>query len=233
MSSLHAALRECHRLRKHLRELQAEIDRGPRVLKTQQSRLAAAEAAHKDHYETIKQLKLKLKDDEGALKTIEAHLGKLYTRSMEVTTMKEMDATRHETEIANGKKSTLEDAILTGMGEIEERTAAIPTVEKTWADAQAEFKQYQIDAAERMERLIADQKSSAAKLAEIDATLPAEVKTPLDRMVKAHGADALAGLVGRVCQHCRGSMTEQQRNDAVSGRFVTCPSCYRILYISE
>jgi uncharacterized protein len=233
MANLHTALRECHRLRKHLRELQAEIDRGPRLLKNQQARLATAEAAHKEHYDTIKQLKLKLKEDEGSLKTIETHLGKLYTRSMEVTTMKEMDATRHETEIANGKKGTLEDAILTGMGEIEERTAAIPTVEKTWADAQADFKQYGIDAAERLERMQMDQKASQAKLIEHEATLPEEVKTAYDRNVKAQGPDALAGLVGRVCQHCRGSITEQQRNDATAGRFITCPSCYRILYVSE
>ena len=32
-------LRECHRLRKHLRELQAEIDRGPRLLRGREETL--------------------------------------------------------------------------------------------------------------------------------------------------------------------------------------------------
>ena len=36
-------LKECHRLRRHLRELQGEIDLGPRVMKIQQATLAAAE----------------------------------------------------------------------------------------------------------------------------------------------------------------------------------------------
>lgn len=231
--SVSSVLRECHRLRKHLRDLQAEIDRGPRVLRAEQTKLAEADAAHKDAYEAIKKLKLKLKDDEGALKTVEAHLGKLYTRSMEVTTMKEMDATKHETETANGKKSMLEDAVLSGMSEIEERTNDLPNVEKRWAEAQQEFKQYQIDAAERMERLLVEQKQAGAKLIETDAQIPDEVKSPYERLVKKHGPDALAALVGRVCQSCRHSLTEQQRNDSLNGKFLTCPNCFRALYVLE
>jgi predicted nucleic acid-binding Zn-ribbon protein len=93
MPAVPPILRECHRLRRHLRDLQAEIDRGPRVLKAQQAKLAAAEQAHKDSYDTIKRLKLKQKEDEGTLKQTEAALDKLFKRSMEVTTMKEMEAT--------------------------------------------------------------------------------------------------------------------------------------------
>src|SRR4051812_14147819 len=110
--------RECHRLRRHLRELKEEIDRGPRVLQAEQDRLAAAEKAHKDAYETLKQLKLKQKEEESVLKSLESQLAKLFQRSMEVTTMKEMEATRHETEHVNGKKSICEDAILGAILEI-------------------------------------------------------------------------------------------------------------------
>ncbi len=39
MSSVTSALRECHRLRVHIRNLQAEIDRGPRVLQEAQDEL--------------------------------------------------------------------------------------------------------------------------------------------------------------------------------------------------
>jgi uncharacterized protein len=231
--SISPILRECHRLRKHLRSLQEEIDRGPRVMKAQQAKLAAEEQAYKDAYDKIKQLKLKLKDDEGSLKQLETHLGKLFTRSMEVTTMKEMDATRAETATANAKKGELEDAILAGMTEIEERTADLPNVEARWANAQKEFAQYQVDAKERLERMIEDQKLSTAELAKKDAELPPEVKSLYDRQVKAHGADGLAGVVGRVCQHCRATLTEQQRNEMLRGRFLTCPSCYRAMYLAE
>ena len=66
------------------------------------------------------------------------------------------------------RRRDLEDAILTTMTEIEERTAAIPAVEKKWADAQAEFEQYKQEAAERLERLLADQAATQAELAEAE-----------------------------------------------------------------
>lgn len=226
-------LKECHRLRKLLRDLQSEIDRGPRVLKAQQQKLVQAEQTHKTAYETIKQLKLKLKDDEGALKTIETQLAKLFQRSMEVTTMKEMEATKSEIAQATAKKEALEDAILGGMTEIEERTANLPQVDETWAQAQKDFTQYQDEAQERLERLIADQKQAQANLANTEATLPPEIKSQVDRLVKAHGADAYAGVVGRVCQHCRTSITEQQRNELLNGRYMTCSSCFRAMYLAE
>jgi predicted nucleic acid-binding Zn-ribbon protein len=226
-------LRVCHRLRRHLRDLQAEIDRGPVVLKAQQKRLTAEEQAHKDAYETIKRLKLKQKDDEGSLKTVETQLGKLQQRSVEVTTMKEMQATRSEIDQATAKKEGLEDAILAAMTEVEERTADLPNVEKRWADAQVAFAEYQKDAKDRLERLLEDQKLSQAELAKVEATLPEDVRGQYDRLVKAHGPDAFAAVRGRLCQHCRSSLPEQQTHELAMGRFMTCPSCFRALYPAE
>ncbi len=87
-----ATLRECHRLRKHLKALQEEIDRGPRVLKAQQARLAAEEQAHKDHHEAIKKLKLKQRDDEGTLKQTETRLAKLEGQLQGISVPKEYKA---------------------------------------------------------------------------------------------------------------------------------------------
>ena len=53
MPLLTELFRECHRLRKHIRELQAEIDRGPRVLKARQETLETERQEHKDHHEAI------------------------------------------------------------------------------------------------------------------------------------------------------------------------------------
>jgi uncharacterized protein len=223
-------LRECHRLRKHLRDLQAEIDRGPRVLKAHQQKLAAEEQAHKDSYDTLKKLKLKQKEDEGTLKQTEALLDKLHRRSMEVTTMKEMEATKSEIAQATGKKNTLEDAILATMTEIEERTADLPNVEKRWADAQKEFADYQVEAKERLERLLEDQKASTAELARQEGLLPEEVRGQYARLVKSYGPEGLAAVQGRTCQQCRTALTEDRRDQLAAGAFVCCSNCGRALY---
>lgn len=225
--------KECHRLRRHLRALQDEIDRGPRVLKAKQTWLADEEKSYKEAFEIIKQLKLKQKEEEGLLKTLEGTLSKLQTRAMEVTTMKEMEATRHEIEHTEKKKSDCEDAILTAIMGLEERTADLPNVEKRWAEAQAEFKQYQIDAKDRLERMIADQADCTVKLKEWDDKLPEDVRSVYDRLVKGHGPDGLAEVKGRACQQCRTQMTEDKRDHLASGKFLTCSNCGRGLYLAD
>src|SRR5437868_2636529 len=135
--SVTSALRECHRLRVHLRDLQAEIDRGPRVLKEHQDELEAARQEHQAHHDSIKALKLKQRDDEGTLKQTEARLTKLEEQLTGISVQKEYAAKELEIAHAKEKRGELEDAILAAITELEEKTAAIPAVEEKWAAAQA------------------------------------------------------------------------------------------------
>lgn len=230
MSSVTDVFRDCHRLRRHARDLQNEIDEGPRVRKDRQAWLAGEEALQKEAHDAIKRLKLKLKEDEGSLKQIEGHLDKLATRAMQVTTMKEMEATKHETEIAQAKKAECEDAILAGITEIEERTAKLPQDDKRWAAARKEFAEYEAEAAERYERIVEDLTLTTAKLAEKDALIPPAIKGTYDRLVKTHGPDGLAAVKGKSCQQCRASVTDQQLFELNRGKYFMCPRCGRILY---
>lgn len=230
MPTVVETLRECHRLRRHIRDLQREIELGPRVLKEKQDWLAAEQTLQREAHEAIKRLKLKQKEDESELRQIDAHISKLGDRAMTVTTMKEMEATRHETEIAQTKKGDLEDAILATILEIESRTANLPSDDKRWNEAQAEFKQFEIDARERFERITEDLQLSTGKLAERDAELPADVVPLYERLVKSHGPDGLAAVKNKVCQQCRASLTEQQLINLKANRFMICPRCGRALY---
>ena len=230
MASVTDLFRDIHRLRRHARELQNEIDLGPRVLKEKQDELAREESVHKECYDAVKRLKLKLKEDEGTLKQVEQHLDKLGTRAMQVTTMKEMDATKHETEIAQSKKAVLEDAILSGMTEIEERTAKHAQDETRWKAAKAEFAQFEIDGKERYERIVEDLGQTLAKLAEKDAALPPDIKPIYERLIRTHGPDGLSAVKGKVCQQCRAGMTDQQVINLSAGRYMVCPRCGRALY---
>ncbi|OWK43465.1 zinc ribbon domain-containing protein [Fimbriiglobus ruber] len=226
-------LRELHRLRKHLRELQSEIDLGPRVLKIQEQKLAAEEQAHKDAYDAIKKLKLQQKEDEGALKTVEQQLAKFQADLNTAGSKKEFDAKQTEIANASTKKGTLEDTILTTITDIEERTAKLPEVEAQWATAQKDFAQYKIDAKERLERLTADQKMTQEEVAKYDERLPLEMKGQYLRLIKTYGADGLAAVVGRGCQQCRTTITEQQRTNIAGGMFICCSQCGRGLYMAD
>src|SRR5581483_11498712 len=113
-------LKELHRLRRHLRDLQTEIDLGPRVMKIQQQKLAAEEQAHTDAHETLKRLKIQQKEDEVSLKETEQRLLKLQADMNMAGSKKEYDAKQSEIVQATARKGELEDAILAEMTEIEE-----------------------------------------------------------------------------------------------------------------
>lgn len=222
--------RECHRLRKHLRELQTEIERGPRVLTWRQETLESERQEHQNHLDAIKKLKLKQRDDEGSLKQSDTRLAKLEDQLTSISNMKEMDAKKSEIAQARAKKGELEDAILATIIEIEEKTAAIPAVEKKWADAQRDHADYLKDAAERMERLKADQEASRAALAKAQEQIPEEIRPRYDMLVKAHGPEALAAVRERNCQGCRTKMTEQRHVELRTGAFLQCATCGKMLY---
>jgi uncharacterized protein len=232
-TSIPMMLKELHRLRRHLRELQTELDLGPRVMKAQQDKLATEKAAHQSAHDAILRLKLKLKEDEISLQQVEMTLAKHQAHLNSAGSQKEYDAKKIEINHATTKKNELEDAILNGINDIEMRTADLPNVDKRWRDAQSEFEQSQRDALERIERMKADQAETQKKVEEAENQLPPTVKPQYDRLIKSYGPDGLAGVNGRNCRNCRTAITEQQRNNIVAGLFQCCARCGRALYIEE
>ena len=176
---------------------------------------------------------MKQKEDEGALKQTEQRLDKLAGDLNSAGSKKEFDAKQSEIAQATVKKGELEDAVLTAITEIEDRTAKLPEVDKAWASAQAEFAQARKDGEERLDRMLADQKESQAKLVETEKLLPVEVKSQYDRLVKAYGADGLAAVKGKSCQQCRTTIPEQIRTSLLGEKFICCVTCGRGLYLAD
>ncbi len=223
-------LQQAHRLRKHLRELQSEIDLGPRVAKSQQTHLDSEQAAHKAAHDAVGKLKLKIRDEEGTLKQLNTQLAKYEKQLDDAGSPKEYDGKLSEIRQAKEKIVLTEEAILMGMEELESRTAALPADDRRWADAQANFQQQQVDAKERLERIVEDQGLARDHLAKAEAQLPADVKSQYDRLIARYGPDGLAGVNGRSCQQCRTAITEQQKAELAHGKFICCPNCGRGLY---
>ena len=68
-SELGTMLAELHRLRKFVRDLNAEIERGPRVLKAHQTKMQKAEEALKLAQDDLKKQQVSLKEKDLASKT--------------------------------------------------------------------------------------------------------------------------------------------------------------------
>ena len=125
----------------------------------------------------------------------------------------------------------MEDEILAGLGEIDDQTARIPELEKELARVRDETAGFRAEAEERIGRLRGELERATAELTEAEKAIPDDVRQSYNRLIASHGADALARVENRTCQSCNASVTLHHTRDLEAGRFVTCKSCGRALYL--
>jgi predicted nucleic acid-binding Zn-ribbon protein len=233
MSGPAAILREIHRLLRFARDLQEQIDRGPKQLKVQQIKISRQEDVQREAQEALKKLKLAVHDKEVTLKGIHTLIAKHQKQLNEATSKKEYDALRVEIASEQAKCAKLEDEILAAMAETEEHAAKLPELEKTVQRAREEYKKLEAGAAERAGALAQQLDETKARLKEIEPSIPAKVQEQYHRIVTAQGADAFAAVVDRNCGACYTGITAQQYTDLLMQNFVACKSCGRMLYLPE
>ena len=226
-------MREIHRLRRFAAELQEQIDRLPRQQNAQQARVARQEELYRGEQDAFKKLKVAVHEKEVTLKTTHTQIAKYQKQLNEAAASKEYDALKTEIAAAREKSQQLEDEILAGMAEGEERAARLPEMEQAVKKAKEEAAQFAKGVAERQAALAAQLAEAQDKLAGVEAEVPAGVRPQYNREVASKGADALAAARDRTCAACYTGITAQQHNELLQGQFVLCKSCGRILYLPE
>src|SRR4051812_5888020 len=181
---LNPLLKELHRLRKLIRDAQAEIDRGPRVLKAHQTKLAAQEKALADARDALKHRKADVLTGESQIKSLTQSLARHEKQLDTLTDPRQIEAKEHD--IANTRESIArqEDELLTAMSDVDDRAAKVPDLEAALAKAKADFASYQAEAAERLARLKGEASKAAAALAAEEAKIPPAIRGQYDRLVK-------------------------------------------------
>jgi uncharacterized protein len=223
-------LREEHRLRRHIRDLQAEIDRGPRVTKAHQDKVDRQQKALQAEQDLVKKLKVAIQALEVTIKQTNTQIAKARKQLEELSDQRQIEAKEHEITHCETLLATTEEEILLKMAELEEHSVKVPVCEADFKKGQEDFSKYQAEAAERMKRLQAEKKLAETELLKVDGKVPILIKPYLDRITKAHGADAFASVQNRVCSHCQAELTQQLTNELLNKLFVCCKSCGRALY---
>jgi len=224
-------LRELHRLRRHAKGLREEIERLPRQMRAQQTKAARAEQTLHDAQESLKKLKATIHLNEGTLKSAHAEIAKYQRQLNEAATKKEYDALQHEIAAAKATASKLEEDILNGMADAEERAAQLPETEKALQRARDEVAQFEKTSQERQARLTEELNRTLGRLKETEATLPPDERSKYERLVAARGEDGLAVVQDKSCMACYTEITAQMQNELAAGKMLLCKSCGRILYL--
>ena len=228
-----ASLREIHRLRRHAKALQDELDRIPRLLKAQQAKITRAEEALHQAQEALKKLKVTGHEKEVSLKSIHQTIAKHKKQRNESTGKKEFDALSAEIAVEERKTQKLEEEILGGMMEVEERTARVPELEKAVKQAKQECTEFEQSVGERQANLKDQLTKALAELKDVEVHLPGDIRPQYERLVAARGEEAMAAAVNRSCVACYTEITAQMFNDLLAGRFILCKNCGRLLYLPE
>jgi predicted nucleic acid-binding Zn-ribbon protein len=226
-------LREIHRLRRHARNLQDEIERLPRLLKAQQARVARQEELLKEAQELLKKLKVATHDREVTLKTAQALIAKYEKQRNETTSRKEYDALNHEIAVTRENCAKIEDQILEAMLKADEQAAKIPELEQELQKAKEECARFEKTSGERQASLAAQLEQALKALKEVEANVPDDVREQYDRVVAARSEDAMSAVVSKTCSACYTEITAQSYNNLLLGQFVLCKACGRILYLPE
>lgn len=233
MSAPGPILREIHRLLTHAQDLQTRITQAPKTLLAQQQKVRKQEEILQKAQDELKKLKVATHEKEVQIKTKRQQIEKYEKQLNDITNKKEYDALKHEIANAKAEISQLEDEILAQMEEADQRAAALPPLDKETKQAQADLAEFESSTATRLTAFAEQRQQALGQLPALEATLSPEVLDLYERPVKAKGADALSGVENRTCVACYTDMTSQNYNELISGRFVACKSCGRILYPAE
>lgn len=233
MPSSTEILRELHRLQKHAKDLQDQIERGPKMLRAHQAKVAKHEEMIGQAHEAIKKLKVNIHQKEVSLKMVQDQIKKHEDQRNRAETNKEYQALQHEIESDKTQFRKIEDDMLVDMEAIETRTLKIPDLEKELEKTKQEVAKVIDDIQSRRTMLVDLLNTTHKQIEEAQAQLPADVKLLFDRLTAAKGQDALAPVQGRTCASCYTEITAQSYLDLQRGSFVVCKSCGRILYLVE
>jgi len=231
MPSLSALLSQIHRLRKHIRDSQTEIERGPRVLKSRRGIADTQEAAYKAAVDGLRAAKVGIHEREVSLKSAFVRLSKYEKQLGEAKSPRESEGKQAEIKTTRDEIARLEEEILMGMIDAEEKTAALPEKEAEIAKYRAAFLEWQKDAAERIERIRAEVTSATAELTTVELEIPDLIRPNLARLVKSYGPDGFAHVQDSSCGHCRTAIANVAKSQLAANEFVCCSSCGRALYL--
>src|SRR5262249_34537809 len=129
MPTLSEVFRSIHRLRRHARDLQAEIDRAPLQLKARQAFVAKQAKALQDGRDALKKTQVTIREREADLKAAHQQVARYRTQLNDVTDKKQFDALKHEISETESRLSGLEESILGGMSQADEESANVPVLE--------------------------------------------------------------------------------------------------------
>ncbi len=233
MSATTNSLGELHRLHLKFEEVHNQLERGPKQI---QARKRFVEAK-KQEAENVRTKFQKLKMDADSrglqLKTNEARIESLRLKLNAAASNKEFNIIKEQIEADQVANSVLEDEILEALEKVDATSVEVGKAEQAVKDAEAETEKLRRQIEEAKPGLEAECEQIKAAIKAGESHIPVKVTEQYRRLVKAHGAGAMAAVDGSVCSNCYVTITPQMLVQLNTQNVIFCKTCGRMLYIDD
>jgi uncharacterized protein len=222
---------ELQKLDLRIMEISEQRRKIPERLHAVEAPLREAKQLLQDTNSSIDALVKERRSHEKDVETQDAHTDKMRARLSELKTNKEYQAHLFELQMANKKKSEIEDKVLACMEKIEQ-------FQQTAKEAQEKVRVVEMAFVQEKQVLDELDRKLSAELAELEVQQrdrAAHVeKSLLVRYTKLKAArkdHALAAIKGGICSGCRLQIPPQLIAEVKRSEDLhTCPYCHRMLY---
>lgn len=226
-------LTELHRLHLLSREVQDEMERGPRQLKARQQAIAQKLAELEAQKQKHKTLRMNADQRSLQLKSNEAKIGELKVKLNQASSNREFDIIRSQMEADTVANSVLEDEILDALEKVDVAHIAIKKLEEEVAHAKADEARVAAQISTALPGLQSRLTELEKAIASAESRLPEDIVVPYRRLVQAYGAAALAEVDGSTCTSCYVSLPPQMVMQVRDGHVMFCKTCGRLLYMRQ
>jgi predicted nucleic acid-binding Zn-ribbon protein len=228
------SLRELHQLHQRAKALRDRLISGPKTLAARQGALAKRKADLETARKTLQEAKVQLKKKEHSLQGHESKIDDLKVKLNQVKKNEEYKAIQNQIAHDQAAKGKLEDEILDALGVIETQSTQLAAKEAEVKEFEAEVTALQRQIESQAEGQKSQLQELETAIVEAESVIPEEHRERYRRVVKQHGADAMAFIESDACSGCFVSVTAQMMNELINGHNVTfCLTCGRLLYLTE
>ncbi len=230
MSQAARGLKQIHELNIQLRTVQDQLERGPKRVHARQQlvekKTQELEAAEKK----LMDYKLAAKEKNSTLQAKETKINDLKAKLNAATTNVEYDTLRRQIEADKAANEVLEMEILESLERVDQQQVAIQAIKAELGRTKTELERASAEVAAESPGLTVQANELSGRLNEAERELPGEILERYRRLVKNHGADALAVLENRSCSACFTKLSPQDVVNVNTGKFIFCRACGRLLY---
>jgi predicted nucleic acid-binding Zn-ribbon protein len=228
-----ATLRGLHHLQRQVTDLRERLERGPKQLNAGRANVQRLEKELQELKEIAKRRRMDVDAKELQLKEREGHILDIRAKLNRCSSNREYQAFVEQIAADEQANSVLSDEILELLEKVNEDAQANARAKIKVEEAKSELERLKLRVEGQRDTLETDLARLQEELRKAENALPADIRQDYDRVVKAHGEEALVPLEGECCGGCYQRITPQMINELTMSQLVFCKSCGRLLYIPE